>query len=87
MADPIDTGGPAFPPLHDPRNHESGMTLLDYYAGEALPGAIESWRGTNPDDESCIDLGSAAMEDLCLIAETAFEMAEAMLIERKKRYG
>lgn len=32
-------GGPAFPPFHDPKNHDSGMTLRDYFAGQALANA------------------------------------------------
>lgn len=28
----IDTGGPAFPPTHDPDTYQSGMTLRDYFA-------------------------------------------------------
>lgn len=31
-----DNGGPAFPPVHDPKNHPSGMTLRDWFAGQAL---------------------------------------------------
>jgi hypothetical protein len=27
---------PAFPPMHDPATHPSGMTLRDYFAGQAL---------------------------------------------------
>lgn len=29
-------GGPAFPPMHDPDKHESGMTLRDYFAAKAM---------------------------------------------------
>ncbi len=29
-------GGPAFPPMHDPDTHASGMTLRDYYAAKAI---------------------------------------------------
>lgn len=29
------TGGPAFPPMHDPDTHQSGMTLRDYFAAHA----------------------------------------------------
>lgn len=28
--------GPAFPPVHDPKTHPSGMSLRDYFAGKAL---------------------------------------------------
>ncbi len=32
----IPDGGPAFPPMHDPDTHASGMTLRDYFAAKAL---------------------------------------------------
>ena len=31
-----ETGGPAFPPMHNPSTHHSGMTLRDWFAGQAL---------------------------------------------------
>ena len=36
MTDKINDGGPAFPPTHDPKTHDSGMSLRDYFAGQAL---------------------------------------------------
>ena len=30
------TGGPAFPPMHDPDTHASGMNLRDYFAAKAM---------------------------------------------------
>jgi len=37
-----DTGGPAFPPVHDPATHPSGMTLRDYFAIHSTqPGMAE----------------------------------------------
>ena len=36
-----DTGGPAFPAQHfDLAEHEHGMTLHDWYAGQALIGIL-----------------------------------------------
>ena len=35
-----DTGGPAFPPFHDPNTHTYGMTLRDYFAGQAMNALI-----------------------------------------------
>ena len=32
----IPDGGPAFPPMHDPDTHASGMTLRDYFAAKAM---------------------------------------------------
>ncbi len=34
MADTKKTGGPAFPPMHNPDTHASGMTLRDWFAGQ-----------------------------------------------------
>ena len=36
MSAPINHGGPAFPPNHDPETHAFGMTLLDYFAAKAM---------------------------------------------------
>lgn len=33
------TGGPAFPPMHDPNTHVFGMTLRDYFAAKELTTA------------------------------------------------
>ena len=41
MTKPYD-GGPAFPPMHDPKTHESGMSLRDWFAGMALSNAYTS---------------------------------------------
>jgi hypothetical protein len=34
-------GGPAFPPMHDPDTHASGMTLRDYFAAKVIPEFLE----------------------------------------------
>lgn len=60
------TGGPAFPPTHDPRNHPSGMTLRQWYAGQALAGM--NTRFFEDDVESADQ-----------IADQAFLLADAML--------
>ena len=61
------TGGPAFPPTHDPNTHESGMTLRDWFAGQALANPR-----TFPQDWS-------ATAD---IAEWAYGLADDMIAER-----
>lgn len=43
MTKPYD-GGPAFPPFHNPDSHDSGMTLRDWFAGQALA----SYNGASP---------------------------------------
>jgi hypothetical protein len=35
-------GGPAFPPMHDPDTHASGMTLRDYFAAQVAGSAYDS---------------------------------------------
>ena len=36
------TGGPAFPPTHDPNTHEFGMSLRDYFAAKASEEDIKA---------------------------------------------
>ena len=64
------TGGPAYPPHHDPKHHHSGMTLRDYFAGQAL--AIVMAR-----------FDSAYRPTLGDIATLAYLMADAMIAERQ----
>ena len=63
----------AFP---DGYRGESGMRLRDYFAGQALAGLL-AW---SPD-------GSELQYDPDTAAEKAYEMADAMLAERKKATG
>ncbi len=63
-----DNGGPAFPMAPDVSGHWSGMTLRDWFAGQALAGML-----TNPDD-----LHGAADA-----AKIAYAMADAMLEARE----
>lgn len=86
MAEQITNGGPAFPPVHDPEKHPSGMTLLDHFAGLALQALIvkfplfdrEGEHG-EPTTQEVIDQVRAD------IAESAYWYAAAMLIEKEKR--
>jgi len=67
---PVDHGGQAFPvTIHS--LHVKGMTLREYYAGQALAGVLANPRilENTPADE---------------IAEVCFDAADAMLAERKK---
>jgi hypothetical protein len=67
-----DTGGPAFPPQHDPATHPSGMTLRDYFAAKAMQGLMgRSW-GQIPSNEL-----------FGIWAVSAYAIADVMLIERK----
>lgn len=74
------TGGPAFPfdtkPVHTTDGNDViltniGMTLLDYFAGAALPDAMRELYGSGYE----------------AIAKTSYDMARAMLKERAKEAG
>jgi len=62
------TGGPAFPPSMDPRYNPSGMSMRDWFAGQAIPEAMADY-----------DLKSAEA-----IATHCYHIADAMLIARSK---
>ena len=61
-------GGPAFPPMHDPDTHASGMTLRDYFAAKAMHASLS------------LDPANAASSGEH--ARWAYEMADAMLEAR-----
>lgn len=70
----IETGGPAFPMVRDQSHEErfiidEGMTLRDYFAARAMQAAMQA----------CDLLESKP----CDFAELAYQMADAMLEERK----
>lgn len=71
------TGGPAFPVMvANPTSEvDDGMSLRDYFAGQALVGFISC----NP--SIVADLN--AQQRLELYAVVAYRMAAAMLIERE----
>lgn len=66
-------GGPAFPPLHDPHTHQSGMTLRDYFAAKAMQGFVAA-TGHRDGRPVCIDDAR--------FAERSYEVADAMLEAR-----
>jgi hypothetical protein len=67
MTQTPDNGGPAFPPFHDPKNHDSGMTLRDWFAGQALVGLLSAGMGHKAD----------------VLALLPYEIADAMIAARK----
>lgn len=76
--EPIDTGGPAYPMPSGPEprvdaytHYNEGMTLLDYFAGLALQGMLAN----NNNQWSWNDY-----------AKESYEIAQAMLAERKRRF-
>jgi len=65
---------PAFPTLIGDRPH-AGMTLRDYYAGQAMQGLMTMEdKGTHKSMEDCY----------ARIAELSYGMADAMLNQRQK---
>ena len=73
------TGGPAFP-IPGLQEHEefNGMSLRDYFAAKALPAAMSiPWRdvGYQPTD---------GLTDMQQHVRIAYQMADAMLVERAK---
>lgn len=75
----IDDGGPAFPGIQGNDEYSNpylpGMSLRDYFAGQALIGL---YAGSNDDTGNWAGFAKAAP-----LAETAFEIADAMLAARK----
>ncbi len=88
----IEDGGPAFPTLlglEDTRESNSnsndyafpacvaaGMTLRDWFAGQALAGELAAW--TEDQDSSYAP---------SKVAERMYAMADAMIAERQKGQG
>ena len=68
-----ETGGPAFPPTHDPNTHEFGMTLRDYFAAKAMEGILASNTEHEHEDAHIFDA----------IAEASYKQADAMLKRRQ----
>lgn len=69
------TNPPAFPPNAGWRDNDpncNGMTLLDYFAGQALAGLMTKYPDTLTPDE---------------LADYAYDIAQAMLPERARRGG
>jgi hypothetical protein len=80
MSSPINDGGPAFP--HDiqelgnaHRTAQPGMTLRDWFAGQALAGWLASYG-----ESACHPVSDGAQADS---AAHAYEMADAMIAARE----
>ena len=56
-----------------------GMTLLDYFAAKAMQGFLSA-----PSDVTSQDSGPNARANPSMMAEWAYQCAEAMYLERKK---
>lgn len=71
----INNGGPAFPVTLDHRGCVGayGMTLRDYFAGQALNGYLASWS----------DDSNPTFFEPCHTAKTSYAYADAMLAARE----
>jgi hypothetical protein len=70
MSTEINDGGPAFPaPAYAANITDKGMTLRDYFAGQALAGILSSDNKPECDDRK---------------AEWAYSLADSMLFFRKE---
>lgn len=66
----VGTGGPAFPPYHHGESFPSGMSLRDWFAGQALAGILAGW----PHDSRLSER---------MAAEIAYLAADEMLKQRE----
>lgn len=87
-------GGPAFPPMHDPDTHQSGMSLRDYFAAKAMQALIGERAGfdhyiaANGMPESFSGAGYTPDELFAeAIAMMAYNHADAMIAERYETRG
>ena len=71
MSDWKDNGGPAFPVADDVAQYNSGMTLRDWFAGQAMAAELVAWGNSSTEGHEIN------------IARRAFAMADAMLEARK----
>jgi hypothetical protein len=77
----IDDGGSAFPMSYHPDGNNAdhqGMTLRDWFAGQALTGELAA---NGLGDEGAVKLRSP--ENASLMAARAYHMADAMIRARK----
>jgi hypothetical protein len=70
-------GGPAFPPFHDPRTHEQGMSLRDWFAGQAMAAMLTGVVGKIG---AASDVHAYATGPCnAVIVDRAYTIADAML--------
>ena len=78
MSTPIDDSGPAFPVSNDANNNgQLGMTLRDWFAGQALAGLLSN---SSPGSNRVLLGGKQLAMDM---AEASYAYADAMIRERK----
>lgn len=90
MSDQKKTGGPAFPrPASEDDQHfwpdQVGMTLRDYFAAKAMQALVTVAMGREGGANIIIKTAELSkMSEAELFADTAYELADAMLAERAK---
>jgi len=84
--DEIDDGGPAFPCVcpKDFQFANDGMTLRDWFAGQALMGDITTLRGETLDKRKDETVEQALERDAKRRAAWCYRQADAMLAARKE---
>ena len=92
MSIPINYGGPAFPAsLYKLENGQEssvphiGMTLRDYFAGQALAALINQLANTSKADKEMKKLGMCEGQFDRLCAKCAYDYADAMLAAREAK--
>ena len=70
----IDDGGPAFPSACGSKKCDDGMTLRDWFAGQALAGSYAAWMA------ECRDTNVSSVN----MAAECYLIADAMLKARTK---
>jgi len=90
MSAPINDGGPAFPQhgwTSDPvvlerMKTQGGMTLRDYFAGQALSGILSKSINPNNQGNDSVDWASTRAPGPNRASGDAYEYADAMLAAR-----
>lgn len=101
MSTPINTGGPAFPHVNpnydglwDKEPQRGGMTMRDWFAGQAIAEAGANLRASDSDgcdvemtDGSILEHGHDIFDCPKSIARVAYDIADAMIAARSKKEG
>ena len=84
MSDTKNTGGPAFPheTYHGVAAPGSGMTLRDWFAGQALAGIAASNGGDSLSLKEGQSVDDAIAEYWSVVGRTAYIIADAMIAAR-----
>lgn len=85
MPEPTKDGGPAFPVASAQAYNQGfeGMSLRDYFAGQALVGFLAAPNGPHEDDV----VGMIARAEPLKAARWSYEQADAMIAAREAAHG